>query len=198
MTIKRIKVTDGVFSWTQVSHDSTKPDKGDARAMREVLTAMAPESRIQVLETFAAAADATNPLIAVRIESLRGYITQAKKMVDREGQYNLGSLALLTCAEQMQREIEALPFTRKGIAFPPGKPKGAKGPIAKAIAKYLTKHPQAKPQEVWDALREKPPAGYAFMDNKTGKYIEGPSNENTNWRSFQNAVSKQRPKKITG
>lgn len=83
----------------------------------------------------------------------------------------------------------------KGAKFKPGKPKGAIGLVAEKIKAYLAKHPEAKPPEVWDALKKSPPKKHSFMDTaKLGKYIENDGIPVMEWRRFCNLVSEHRPK----
>ena len=79
-----------------------------------------------------------------------------------------------------------------------GKKKGAVGPIRKAIAKALKEHPAIKSPEIWDKLKDKPPRGWAFYDNRQGKYIEGPhASQGMEYRRFCNICSEERKKLAT-
>lgn len=74
-----------------------------------------------------------------------------------------------------------------------GRKLGTVGPVRKAVAKYLTRHPSAKNDEIWGALKEKPPRGWTFMDNSLGRYIEGPkADREINFPRFRNICSEER------
>lgn len=91
------------------------------------------------------------------------------------------------------REAELLPLAEKCKRFPSGKPKGARAPLTKAIAAYLRKHPKATAEDVWAALKDRPPAGFTFCDNRLGRYIEHGAATAMQWERFRNAVSENRP-----
>lgn len=98
--------------------------------------------------------------------------------------------------EFVRRLVAASPVVRKGLAFKPGKPEGAAGPIPRAIATYLRKHPKASAAEVWIALHDRPPKGYTFVDNpRLGKYIEHGAATVMQYPRFQTVVSERRPAK---
>lgn len=73
-----------------------------------------------------------------------------------------------------------------------GKAPGAVGPIRKAIGRVLKKNPKMKTLEIWEEIKKKPPKGWAVMENRQGKYIEGPANKEMNYRRFENAVCEER------
>lgn len=71
--------------------------------------------------------------------------------------------------------VRDLPATELGKKMKTGRKPGTVGPIRRAVASYLKKHPAAKNEEIWQALAGKPPRGWVFMDNRLGRYIEGPA-----------------------
>lgn len=81
-----------------------------------------------------------------------------------------------------------------GNKFKQGRTKGALGPVAKRVASYLKSHPKAPAEEVWAALKARPPKGYRFMDGSSlGRYVERGAKEVMGWKRFQDTVSEQRP-----
>lgn len=88
-----------------------------------------------------------------------------------------------------------------GAKFIGGRRPGTGGPIRKAIAKLLAKNSALKNPQIWEVLKGKPPKGWNFFDNNTGKYIEGPSMANMNYERFCTVCGEERKKrkaKITG
>ncbi|WP_233831775.1 hypothetical protein [Paraburkholderia sp. ZP32-5] len=84
--------------------------------------------------------------------------------------------------------------------FAGGRSAEAVGPIRKAIRRMLARVPGLSTEALWDVLKENPPRGWRFLENRAGKYIEGPKpGQNTDYRSFANACTKERKRlKITG
>lgn len=84
-----------------------------------------------------------------------------------------------------------------GLKFRSGRKLGTTGPIRKAIARELQKHPDMKNAQLWKALAAKPPKGWTFFDNHLGKYIEGPKGgQEMSYRTFLNAAAlERRPQK---
>jgi hypothetical protein len=85
--------------------------------------------------------------------------------------------------------------SKYGQTMRKGRKKGTLGPVAKAVAKHLKKHPSAKTADIWKSLAAKPPKGLAFMANRRGQYIEyfeqnGP--RETSYKRFRNIVIEQR------
>lgn len=127
MSVKRVKVTDGVFTHTRLEVDLTRPEAGDRAAIDTILRAAAPTSRIQALKLFADTLEADNKLaalVSIRLKALRAAITEAETAEGRE------RLALIGKADLMRREIEALPYTRAGMQtkenLDAGRPEGVK------------------------------------------------------------------------
>ena len=106
--------------------------------------------------------------------------------------------------ENRQREFgEGTKIAAEGIrlqaelhlkkVFPPGRPKGAVGPIRKAIAKLLKANHAMKNAQLWDALKVQPPRGWAFCENRAGKYVEGPkAADNMAYARFCNVCAEER------
>lgn len=82
----------------------------------------------------------------------------------------------------------------KGKRFKPGRQAGAASPIRKAIAKLLEKSPDLKNEDLRSKIAANPPKGWAFYDNRAGKYFEGPSNQNMSYARFCNVASLERGK----
>ena len=86
-----------------------------------------------------------------------------------------------------------LPSYTLGKKMRAGRKPGTAGPIRLAVRRYLKRNPDARNEEIWTALREKPPRGWAFMDNTLGRYIEAPSGtEGMEYRRFINVCSEER------
>ncbi len=115
MSVKRTKKTDGIFTFVETCVDLTKPRKGDMAVIREILYANTPQSRIQRLEIFTNAMDSTDPFVAMRLERLRDRIARASRAF--AGGNGSAGLALIREAVALRREIEALPYTLKGLRF---------------------------------------------------------------------------------
>jgi len=81
-----------------------------------------------------------------------------------------------------------------GQKFSKGRKPSSPGPIRRAIAKHLKGDPEAKNAELWEAIKARPPRGWSGFDNRTGKYFEGPQNENMDYRRFRNVCAEERKK----
>ena len=114
MSVKRRKVSDGVFTREEVT--VTGEDKGDFEEICKLLNKGAPEARIQSHETFANATDSSDQSVAIRIGRAAGLVAQAKNIIVTGGDRRT-ALALLDNADTLRREILALPYTRRGIKF---------------------------------------------------------------------------------
>lgn len=87
------------------------------------------------------------------------------------------------------------PLLDQGKSFTSGRKLGTVGPIRKAISKLLTKNPEMKNPEIWKAINEKPPKGWAVCENRLGKYIEHPSSgKEMSVRRFRNICAEERKK----
>lgn len=95
-------------------------------------------------------------------------------------------LALLTDAE-LAGQVE------HGKKFPGRKP-GSIGPVRKFIRDKLAKNHAATNEELWAAIKAKPPKGWTPMDTtKFGRYIEGPpGSDEVKWKSFCTYASDER------
>lgn len=196
MTVKRETISDGIFSATLITVDATDDSKEAGNALFDLLDANSTPGRIAALERFLNDLPSGDPVISPRAEKIR----EALSEINPSSPGLLG-LEKLKNAEMWRREISVLrgvvPLARKGSQFPPGKPKGSIGPVAKKIKAYLAKHPEAKPPEVWDNLKNSPPKDHVFMEStKLGKYIEKGPETVMEWRRFCNLVSEHRPKNI--
>ncbi len=74
----------------------------------------------------------------------------------------------------IMRDARTLARAVSGLSFTMGRKVGTKGPIRKAIARLLKKHPDMKNPELWDAIAAKPPKDWEFVNNSQGRYAEGP------------------------
>lgn len=114
MTVKRRKVSDGVFTREEVT--VTGADKGDFEEICKRLNKGAPEDRIQSHETFMNAADCSDPYVEIRIDRLRRLVAQAKNIIVKARDRQT-ALLVLNNADNVRREILALQYTRRGIKF---------------------------------------------------------------------------------
>lgn len=96
--------------------------------------------------------------------------------------------------EHMLSGAVALKFIPIGVKFTRGRKPNTGSPIRKAIAKLLEANPDMKNPELWAALKNKTPRGWAFCENQVGKYIEGPKMENMNYERFCNVCGEERKK----
>lgn len=87
------------------------------------------------------------------------------------------------------------PIALHGTKMRMGRKVGTPGVIRKAIAKLLNKNPTMKNADIWAALTNKPPKGYAFHDNRQGKYIEDAHGQTVMaFARFRNVASEERHK----
>lgn len=88
------------------------------------------------------------------------------------------------------------PYAKTGHAFKQGRKLGSVSPIRKAIARLLKKKSDMKPRELWAALADNPPRGWQFLDNRAGKYIEGPkASDGMSYKHFSGIAKKERDKR---
>ena len=75
-----------------------------------------------------------------------------------------------------------------------GRKKDTIGPVRKFIRKCLTKKPTLNNEELWTAIKAKPPRDWTPMDNtRYGRYIENTKQgRNLTWRAFCNYAAKER------
>lgn len=84
------------------------------------------------------------------------------------------------------------PLAREGKKFRVGRKSGTQSPLRKLIAKLLKKNPKLKNKELLELVKSKPPKGYAYYENRQGKYFEGKDNKTTEIRRFNNICSEER------
>jgi hypothetical protein len=85
-----------------------------------------------------------------------------------------------------------------GNAFKGGRKEGAVSPVRKAVRRELARDPSASTETLWKRVAENPPKGWAFLDNRVGRYAEGPkAGQNMNIRTFANVASMER-KRLKG
>lgn len=84
-------------------------------------------------------------------------------------------------------------LTERGRKFSQGRADDSIGPIRKFVRSALAKNPRMRNAELWEALKRKPPRGCAVMENRLGKYIEGPKpGDEMTHRTFLNVCSLER------
>ncbi len=76
------------------------------------------------------------------------------------------NLALMTL-----KALHLHPLAIRGQRFNEGRKHGTGGPIRKEIAKLLRRNPALKNPELWAAITNSPPRGWAYIT--TGKRLEG-------------------------
>ena len=161
MTVNRFEVNDGVSTWDAVSVDNTKPHKDDASALREMVNALAPESRIQSLEAFADAADLSDELVAIRIAQLRDFIAKAKKFHDGKRSFNNDELALITSAELMRKQIEELPLALIAVNVTTGFEKRGdfedKAEVIRIVRQLIKTCSEPRTIKAWESCKELAP-----------------------------------------
>ncbi len=87
------------------------------------------------------------------------------------------------------------PIADHGKKFADGRTPGSGGPIRKAIARLLKKNSALKNPQLWDAIKSRPPRGWSVFENRHGKYIEGPTNDDRmGQRRFFNICGEERRK----
>lgn len=95
-------------------------------------------------------------------------------------------LALLTDEYHAAITIKGEKFDRGGRG---------PGPIRKWIARQLKKCPTMKNADLWAAFKEKPQRGWSVMENRQGKYLEGPTvNDKVSYGRFSNVAKEERNK----
>lgn len=87
-------------------------------------------------------------------------------------------LALLTDNEHAGQVIHGKKF--------PGRKPGSIGTVRKFIRARLAKNHAATNEELWDAIKAKPPKGWTPMESpRFGRYIEAPkADDEVKWKSF--------------
>jgi hypothetical protein len=94
---------------------------------------------------------------------------------------------LLLCLERLH------PDRAHGKRFK-GRKAGSVSPLTRGIERILKKAPDTPARDVWNALQRRPPKGLTFHDGVWGedRYITREGHARTNYRAFENAVSKAR------
>jgi hypothetical protein len=189
MTIKRIAVTDGIFTGERLSFDlSALLSADDETLIREALTAMSPSSRIARLEPFIAQCGEDRPAVALRVARIRDTLAAAK------AQALPARLALLDAAELWRREIEALPLVEKGAQFSGGKPPRAAGPLRAVVRAILKRkgHADLTARELWAACKALPERQRHGIDFETDDNAFVKRRGNVSFRRFANIVSEEK------
>lgn len=84
-------------------------------------------------------------------------------------------------------------LTIHGKQMRQGRKEGTIGPVRKFIRKTLAKKPKATNEELWAAIKDKPPKNWTPMENGLGRYIEGPEHgDEVKWTTFCNYAAKER------
>jgi hypothetical protein len=115
-------------------------------------------------------------------------------------------LAEIARVDSLAQEIQRMllePNAALGEKFRRGRRVNTGGPIRKAIALALKRDQDMKPREIWAALAANPPRGWAFNENRLGRYIEGPkASDGMKYARFSNICNEERAKiagvKLTG
>ena len=107
-------------------------------------------------------------------------------------------------ADQAVAPLDGLmPLGERGKKFANGRKIGTIGPVRTKVQQYLKKQylkkqPTASAKDVWDGLKSKPPKGWQFFENRSGRYIETDSAsggiKQTSFGRFANVVSEERRK----
>jgi hypothetical protein len=100
---------------------------------------------------------------------------------------------LLLVAHKITAQAGA--YAELGEKMSQGRKEGTFGPIAKAVAHHLKKHPNAKAGEIWKSFEKKPPKGLMIMENRHGRYVEYFENgrrKEAKYERFRNVVREQR------
>ena len=80
-----------------------------------------------------------------------------------------------------------------GAKFSKGGKSKTYGPIRKAISRLLSKNPSMKNDELWAAIKASPPKGWTALENRNGRYIEGPkAGDDMQYERFCNVASLER------
>lgn len=191
MSVKRTKFTDGLFVRERLTFDLTKPmSASEIELFKATFTGLGEPARVGRLEAFMAQCPGDSPPVAMRLERLRDTLALVKVThTDHNAR-----LALLSAAELMRRDIEALPYAQKGVKFQPGKPEGAAGPIRKLIRRMLkTKRCQTMTaRELWDACAALPERQRMGIEFSTARDAWVPSRGNVSFRRFANVISEER------
>lgn len=104
----------------------------------------------------------------------RAQHTRAMSEITEKDEFELERAEYLWGKIVTLRDI--VPEALDALRFKQGRKPGTGGPIRKAIARLLKKKP-LKNAEIWQALSLNPPRGWQFLENRLGKYIEGPRAE---------------------
>ena len=87
--------------------------------------------------------------------------------------------------------VLTIPSAIHGEKFKDGRKPGTPGRVRKAIRALLKKNTSLKNPEIWSILKNKPPSGWNFFDNRHGEYIEHQDGE-TKRAQFNNICSEER------
>lgn len=115
---------------------------------------------------------------------------KAARKAEMRGQE--AGLALLTDSEHAYAATT-------GKKFRAGRTPATGGPIRKWIEQQLSKNPTMKNRELWAAIKAKPPRGWQVMENRQGKYLDGPKTGNVaknemSYGRFSNVAKEERDK----
>jgi len=93
----------------------------------------------------------------------------------------------------IRRDARTLARAASGLSFTTGRKVGTKGPIRKAIARLLKKHPDIKNPELCKTIAANPPKGWEFCDNSLGRYFDGPTgSKQMSYGRFCNVCAEER------
>lgn len=194
---KAVRMTDGIQTWIIHRHDFTvawddwtAADKAELDADRRD----APLERIEDMQAMLATLPADNPAIRLHADAIRAILAE---LLTPPVIFNKERHARLDQASELWGKIlvirDVMPKAKTGQKFTQGRKVGTESPIKKAVRKTLKANPLLKTLEVWRILAKAPPRNWSFLENRLGRYIEGPSAaEGMKYGRFQNLCSEIR------
>lgn len=183
-------ISDGISKAVQLSLNSGAT-VNDAHALLKAI-ARPTESLAQEVVRRAAELDRQAAGLAISFQAaVRQCIDEAQHMASVDGYTPAQVRDPLVRAGWLIYQGSAAPLVAKGKKFAPNG--RGKSPIRKVIASLLKKNPAMKTAEIWNAVKDRPPHGHSVMENRNGKYIEGPNpGQNMDYKRFSNVCSEER------
>jgi len=87
---------------------------------------------------------------------------------------------------------ELVELAVKGRKFEKGRKVNTVSPIRKYIASALCDSPDVTNAKLWNEIKLAPPEDFEVLENKLGKYIEGPGMQSMAYARFCNVASEER------
>lgn len=187
-------VTDGIRVGTAWHFDTESATLEDWKRLAEVWEGGPMLDVINALSAKLDRLENTTPAMQLRINAIRAIHAQLPSTaVD----FTAAQIQLLELADFHWTEImvlrDVMPKAQLGHSFTQGRKRGTEGPIKKAARKIMKARPGMKTAEVWAALTLRPPTGWQALENRLGKYFEGPTAaDNMAYARFQNVCSEIR------